>query len=330
MTAATAPTRITDPVAVPPTGRPVARTWLITGAGRGLGRAFATEALACGDRVVGTVRRAGALDDLVGAHPGAVVELLLDVRDRDASRAAVDRAAAAFGGLDVVVNNAGYGIVGAVEEWSRDDVVDHLDTNLLGAIWVTQAALPHLRAAGGGDVVQVSTTGGVGSMPTFGLYNAGKWGLEGFSEALAPEVAPFGVRVTIAELGGFATDWAGPSMRFATPSPEYDPLRRSLFGTAEVPWPQAGEGAAADVAPPGDASAAAEAPAEGGPSSDDASADAPPSVAARALLAHLDRPAAERPLRLLVGDDAPEHVALALQARRDDYVRDERFRWPAA
>lgn len=306
----TAPTTV-DPrtAARPADDRREGRTWLITGAGRGLGRAFAEAALRQGDRVVGTVRRKGALGDLVAAHPGALVELQLDVRDRDAVHGTVDRAAATFGRLNVVVNNAGYGIVGAVEEWSQDDVVEHLGTNLLGPIWVTQAAIPHLRAAGGGDVVQISTTGGVGSMPTFGLYNAGKWGLEGFSEALAPEVAPFGVRVTIAELGGFATDWAGASMRFAAPSPPYDPLRESLFGTAEVPWPQAAD----------DAPAAADAP-----------ADAPPADAARALLAHLDRPAAERPLRLLVGDDAPEHVALALQARRDDYVLDERFRWPSA
>lgn len=308
MSSSATPFRPADPAqdAAPAPGDD-ARVWFVTGAGRGLGRAFAEAAVARGDRVVGTVRRAGALDDLVSRHPGAVVELRLDVRDRDAVRRAVDRAAEAYGRLDVVVNNAGYGIVGAVEEWSRDDVVDHLGTNLLGPMWVTQAAIPHLRAAGGGDVVQISTTGGVGSMPTFGLYNAGKWGLEGFSEALAPEVAPFGIRVTIAELGGFATDWAGASMRFAAPMPAYGPLRESLFGTAEVPWPQT-EGSAADEAP----------------------SDAPPSDAARALLAHLDRPTRERPLRLLIGDDAPEHVALALGARRDDYGRDARFRWPAA
>lgn len=279
-----------------------ARVWLITGAGRGLGRAFADAALRRGDRVVGTVRREGALDDLRDAAPDAVRELRLDVRDPSAVRDVVDRAAAAFGRLDVVVNNAGGGFVGAVEEWTPDDVRDHLATNLSGAIWTTQAALPHLRAAGGGDIVQISTVGGVGSMPMFGLYNAGKWGLEGFSEALAPEVASFGVRVTIAELGGFATDWAGASMRFAAPQPQYDELRATLFASPIVPWSTPDEGAGPD--------------------------DPPPSAAARALLAHLDRDPAERPLRLLVGDDAPEHVRLALQERRDDYGRDGRFAWP--
>jgi NAD(P)-dependent dehydrogenase (short-subunit alcohol dehydrogenase family) len=278
------------------------RVWFVTGAGRGLGRAFAAAALDRGDCVVGTVRHDGALADLEADRPDALRVLRLDVRDRDAVRAVVDEAAGLFGRLDVVVNNAGSGIVGAAEELSEADVRDHLDTNLLGPLWVTQAVLPHLRAQGSGDLVQVSTTGAVGSMPALGLYNAGKWGLEGWSEALAGEVAAFGLRVTIAELGGFATDWGGSSMRFAAPLPEYDGLRESLFGTAEVPWPPAPEGAA--------------------------SSDAPPEQAAAALLRHLDRE--ERPLRLLIGDDAPAHVAMALARRRDDYGRDARFAWPGA
>ncbi len=272
------------------------RVWLITGAGRGLGRAFTEAALEAGDRVVATVRRSGALEEREGLRV-----LTLDVRDRDAVFATVAEAHAAFGRLDVVVNNAGYGIVGGAEEVSEDDARRQLDTNLLGPLWVTQAALPFLREQGSGHVVQISTTGAVGTMPLFGLYNASKWGLEGFSEALAAEVAPFGVRVTIAELGGFDTDWAGSSMAFAQPRPEYDELRTALFGTPEVPWPVPEGGA-----PP--------------------SGEPDPREAAAALLAHVD--ADEGPLRLMIGADVPGHVAMALDARRQDYGRDPRFTWP--
>lgn len=270
------------------------RVWFITGAGRGLGRAFAEAALEAGDRVVATVRTQGSLEEREGLRV-----LQLDVRDRSRVRAVVSEAVGCFGRIDVAVNNAGHGLVGAVEELAEHEVRDVLDTNLLGAMWVTQAVLPHLRAQGSGHVVQVSTTGAVGSMPTFAAYNASKWALEGFSEALAAEVAPFGIRVTIAELGGFGTDWAGASMRFAAPDPVYDDLRTGLFGTPDVPWPVA----------------------EPDPSEPD------PALAAAALLAHLDAP--DGPLRLLVGDDAPGQVAAALDQRRQDYAKDARFTWPS-
>ena len=267
------------------------RVWLITGAARGLGRAFTEAALQAGDRVVATVRDPAALPEREGLRV-----LTLDVRDRDAVFTAVAEAHAAFGRLDVVVNNAGYGIVGGAEEVSEADARAQLDTNLLGPLWVTQAALPFLREQRGGHIVQISTTGAVGTVPLLGLYNASKWGLEGFSEALAAEVAGFGIRVTIAELGGFGTDWGGSSMAFAAPNAAYDQLREGIFGTAEVPWP-AGENEGPD-----------------------------PSVAAAALLAHVN--AEDGPLRLIVGDDAPAHIAMALDARRHDYGRDPRFQWP--
>lgn len=270
------------------------RTWLITGAGRGLGRAFAEAALEAGDRVVATVRDLEALPERDGLRV-----FQLDVRDREAVFAVVDEAWDAFGGLDVVVNNAGYGLVGGAEEVSEADARGQLDVNLLGPLWVCQAVLPRLRAQGSGHIVQISTTGAVGTVPLLGLYNASKWGLEGFSEAMAAEVAPFGIRVTIAELGGFGTDWGGSSMAFAAPNADYDELRAGIFGTAEVPWPASGE--------------------------DDGQPD--PRVAAEVLLAHVH--ADDGPLRLLVGDDAPEHVAMALDARRQDYTRDPRFTWPA-
>ncbi|RKQ84953.1 NADP-dependent 3-hydroxy acid dehydrogenase YdfG [Solirubrobacter pauli] len=270
------------------------RVWLITGAGRGLGRAFTEAALEAGDRVVATVRDPAVLPERDGLRV-----LTLDVRDRAAVRAAVADAHAAFGRLDVVVNNAGYGLVGGAEEVSEADARGQLDTNLLGPLWVTQAVLPFLRAQGSGHIVQISTTGAVGTVPLLGLYNASKWGLEGFSEALAAEVAGFGIRVTIAELGGFGTDWGGSSMAFATPHPAYDGLRAALFGTAEVPWPMPEE----------------------------APGEPDPRAAAAALLAHVD--ADSGPLRLIIGDDAPEHIALALDTRRQDYARDPRFAWPA-
>jgi len=274
--------------------------WFITGASRGLGRAFAKAALEAGDRVVATARHVDALADLHAAYPGRTTVLSLDVRDRSAVFATVQRAIAAYGRLDVVVNNAGHGLIGAVEEVTEADARAVCDTNFFGALWVTQAVLPHLRAQHSGHIVQISTVGGVGTMPMMGLYNASKWDLEAFSEALAREVDSFGVRVTIAELGGFATDWAWSSMRFAPLVPEYDELRRSIFGTTQLPW---------------DMSKQAPDPSEGDPAD-----------AARALLEHVKRKTAG-PLRLLVGKDTPDHVRIALERRRDDYQR-HGFVWP--
>ncbi|EYF05112.1 SDR family NAD(P)-dependent oxidoreductase [Chondromyces apiculatus] len=280
-----------------------ARTWFITGAGRGLGRAFALAALDAEDQVVATARKPDALGDLAAAHPDRVRVLDLDVTQRDLVFTRVEQAIACFGKLDVVVNNAGHGLVAAVEEAGEAEVRAQMETNFFGALWVTQAVLPHLRARRSGHIVQISSVGGVGTMPTMGLYNASKWALEGFSEALAAEVAPFGIRVTLAELGGFATDWAWGSMHFASPLPAYDGLRESVFGSAKVPWDMAAQGS-------------------------DTSAD--PAVAARALLAHLDREDGheDKPLRLLIGDDAPEHMRIIFERRRDDYRKDPRFQWP--
>ncbi len=279
------------------------RTWMITGANRGLGLAFTQAALGAGDRVAATVRSTDSLDDLKTEHGDQLLVLRLDVRHRMDVESAVDQAIKHFGSLDVVVNNAGYGLVGAVEEVSETEAREIVDTDFLGPLWVTKAVLPHMRERGSGHIVQISTTGAVGTMPTFGMYNASKAALEAFSEALAAEVAGFGIQVTIAELGGYDTDWAGSSMKFASPVAEYDELRTSLFGTPVVPW-EAPDDAAEDSATGG----------------------AEPEDAAKALLAHLD--ADDGPLRLMIGDDVPEHLALALAARRADYERDSRFAWP--
>ena len=201
------------------------KTWFITGASRGFGRAWAQAALERGDRVAATARDVSTLDDLAAVHPEALLPVTLDVTDRDAAFAAVAAAHERFGRLDVVVNNAGYGLFGAIEEVDEAQARAQLDTNLLGALWVTQAALPILRGQGSGHILQVSSIGGIAAFALVGVYNASKWGLEGFSEALAAEVAPHGIKVTLVEPGPYATDWAGSSGVHATPIDAYDDLR---------------------------------------------------------------------------------------------------------
>jgi NAD(P)-dependent dehydrogenase (short-subunit alcohol dehydrogenase family) len=199
------------------------KTWFITGTSRGFGREWAQAALRRGDRVAGTARDVSSMDDLVAEHGDALLALTLDVTDREAAFAAVAEAHERFGRLDVVVNNAGYGQFGMVEELSEQEARDQIETNLFGALWVTQAALPFLREQGSGHILQVSSIGGISAFPNVGMYHASKWGLEGFSQALAQEVAPFGIHVTLIEPGGFATDWGGPSARHATPLDAYAP-----------------------------------------------------------------------------------------------------------
>ena len=201
---------------------PTPRTWLVTGASRGLGRAFAEVALEAGDAVVATARRPEQLDDLVAAHPGTALALGLDVTDRAAVTAVVEQASAFTGRLDVLVNNAGYGLAGGVEEASEQEVRDQFEVNVFGALWCTQAVLPVMRAQGAGHLFQISSIGGVAGFLNTGIYHATKWALEGFSESLAQEVEGFGIGVTIVEPGPFRTDWNGDSMVRATPLAAYD------------------------------------------------------------------------------------------------------------
>ena len=203
------------------------KTWFITGTSRGFGREWAIAALERGDRVAATARDTATLDDLVSTYGDAVLPLALDVTDRDACIAAVRAAHERFGRLDVVVNNAGYGQFGMVEELSEAESRDQIETNLFGALWVTQAALPILREQGSGHVVQVSSIGGISAFPTVGIYHASKWALEGISQALAQEVAGFGIKVTLVEPGGYSTDWGGASARHATPIAAYDGVREA-------------------------------------------------------------------------------------------------------
>jgi NAD(P)-dependent dehydrogenase (short-subunit alcohol dehydrogenase family) len=208
-------------------GTAASRVWFVTGASRGLGRAFAEAALAAGDRVVGAARDVSPLDDLAARHPGRLLALRLDVTDRAAVFDVVAQAARHFGRLDVVVNNAGALFMGMVEEFTEAEARAQLDLNFFGALWISQAVLPHLRAQGSGHIVQISSIGALGGFPSTGLYSASKFALEGMSEALAAEAAGFGVKVTIVQPGGYWTDLY-TSSRAATPDPAYDPLRADL------------------------------------------------------------------------------------------------------
>ena len=216
---------------------PTPRTWLITGASRGLGRAFAEVALEAGDAVVATVRKPDALEDLVTAHPDRALALALDVTDRAAVFAAVEQARSFTGRIDVLVNNAGYGLAGGVEEASEQEVRDQFEVNVFGALWATQAVLPVMREQGAGHLFQISSIGGVAGFLNTGIYHASKWALEGFSESLAQEVEPFGIGVTIVEPGPFRTDWNGSSMTRATPMAAYDDIlgaRREAMSGAQA------------------------------------------------------------------------------------------------
>ena len=203
----------------------MARTWFITGASRGFGREWTIAALERGDSVAATARDTSTLDDLAGRFGDAILPLKLDVTDRDAVVAAVKDAHDRFGRLDVVVNNAGYGQFGMVEEISEQEAREQIETNVFGALWVTQAALPYLREQGSGHILQVSSIGGISAFPHIGIYNASKWALEGFSQSLAAEVADFGIKVTIIEPGAYSTDWGGASARHAAANPAYDAFR---------------------------------------------------------------------------------------------------------
>src|SRR6478672_8176550 len=204
------------------------KTWFLTGTSRGFGREWAVAALERGDRVAATARDASTLDDLVATYGDAVLPLTLDVTDRAADFAAVQRAHEHFGRLDVVVNNAGYGHFGFVEELTEQEFRDQMETNVFGAMWVTQAALPLLREQGSGHILQVSSIGGISAFPLVGAYHASKWALEGFSQALSQEVAGFGIHVTLIEPGGFSTDWGGASAKHAEPLPAYDETRAEM------------------------------------------------------------------------------------------------------
>lgn len=249
----------------------MSKVWFITGASKGFGREFAAAALERGDRVAATARDVATLSDLVEQYGSDVLPIRLDVTDKAADERAIALAHETFGRLDVIVNNAGYGHFGAVEELSEADLRDQLETNFFGAIWVTQAALPILRAQGSGHIIQVTSIGGIGAFPNIGAYHASKWALEGITESLAQEVGPLGIKVTLVEPAGFSTDWSGPSSRSSEPIAEYEFVREAAASRRSS-------------ATPGN-----------------------PAAAAGALLEIVD--ADEPPLRVLFGAQAPDLIA---------------------
>jgi NAD(P)-dependent dehydrogenase (short-subunit alcohol dehydrogenase family) len=262
----------------------MSKVWFITGSSRGLGSAVAQAAAAAGDRVVATARRPEQLAGLVEAYPDRVRAVALDVTDPRASRAAVEAAVGAFGRLDVVVNNAGYANISSIEDVPDEDFRAQFETNFFGLVNVTRAALPVLRGQRGGRFIQFSSIGGRKGSPGLSAYQSAKFAVEGFSEVLALETRPFGVRVTIVEPGGFRTDWAGSSMRVDAIQADYDQtvgaFHRQLREHAD--------------AVRGD-----------------------PARAARAILTLADMP--EPPLRLLLGTDALflAHMIAAERAAED-------------
>jgi NAD(P)-dependent dehydrogenase (short-subunit alcohol dehydrogenase family) len=199
----------------------MSKTWFITGTSSGFGRQLTEKLLARGDRVAATLRKAGALDDLKATHGDRLWITSMDVTDTTSIRRGIDEAFAAFGRIDVVINNAGYGLFGTAEEVTDEQIRHVLDTNLIGSIQVIRAAIPKLRAQGGGRIVQVSSEGGQIAYPNFSLYHASKWGIEGFIEAVLQEVASFGIDFLIVEPGPSKTDF-GKGLVAPEPMAIYD------------------------------------------------------------------------------------------------------------
>ncbi|WP_433247895.1 oxidoreductase [Actinomadura nitritigenes] len=261
------------------------RVWLITGATSGFGRAIAEAALAAGDTVVAAARRPQALDDLADRYPGRVNAVALDVTDHGRIADVVADVLLWHGRIDVLVNNAGRGLVGAVEETTDRELRDLMDLHFFGPAALTRAVLPHMRAQGSGAIVQLTSQGGRLSFPGVGGYSATKFALEGLTEALAGEVAPFGIKVMIVEPGAFRTSFAGGGLLMADEMPEYaDTVGRVRKGLPD-----------SDGKQPGD-----------------------PAKAAAAILTALD--AEDTPLRLPLGSDAADAVAASLDGLRKEFA----------
>jgi len=210
------------------------RNWFITGISSGLGHEMAGQLLKRGDRVAGTARQLNTLDELKARYGEQLCLASMDLTDVAAVRRVVNEAFTAMGRIDVIVNNAGYGLFGAAEEVSDDQIRHQIDTNLIGSIQVIRAALPHLRTQGGGRILQISSEGGQIAYPSFSVYHATKWGIEGFVEAVAQEVAPFGITFTIVEPGPTKTNF-GRGMINPPPMSVYDKtpvgdIRRAFAG----------------------------------------------------------------------------------------------------
>jgi NAD(P)-dependent dehydrogenase (short-subunit alcohol dehydrogenase family) len=267
------------------------RVWLITGASSGFGRAIAEAALEAGDVVVAAARRTAALDDLVASAPGRAEALALDVTDADSIDSAVGEVLDRHGRVDVLVNNAGRGAIGAAEETTDGELRELMDLHFFGPAALTRAVLPGMRERRSGAVVQMSSMGGRFSFPAVGAYSATKFALEGWSEALAKEVERFGVRVLIVEPGAFRTSFNGAgSLLISQPIAAYD----DQIGPVRTGMPED------DGKQPGD-----------------------PSKAAAAILQVLD--AEHAPLRLALGDDAVDRIGEVLDAARAELAEWEQL-----
>jgi NAD(P)-dependent dehydrogenase (short-subunit alcohol dehydrogenase family) len=210
----------------------MAKTIFITGASRGFGKIWAEAFLERGDNVVVTSRSLNNLDDLVGKYGSAVLPLQVDITNRAASFAAIKKANDHFGSIDVVINNAGMGVLGAVEELGEKDAKEIIDANFFGTLWITQAALPIMRFQRSGHILQLSSALGIYTFGTLGIYSASKFAVEGFSDALSQEVKAFGIHVTIVEPNGYATDFSASATQ-SQPIAAYDQMKAELFAHPE-------------------------------------------------------------------------------------------------
>lgn len=205
-----------------------AKVWFITGTSKGFGRVWAEAALRRGDRVVATARDISSLEGLVNEYRDAVLPLVLDVNDRKNCFDAVALAISKFGRIDVLINNAGFGHFGFVEEVSEADARAQIETNLFGSLWMIQAVLPMMRKQSRGHIIQVSSIGGVMAFPSLGVYHASKWAVEGMCESLSQEVAAFGIKTTIVEPAAYSTDWSSSSASHSHPLEAYNSLRDAM------------------------------------------------------------------------------------------------------
>jgi NAD(P)-dependent dehydrogenase (short-subunit alcohol dehydrogenase family) len=210
---------------------------LITGASRGFGKIWAKALLERGDKVAATARNLQDLNDLVEAYGDAVLPVQLDVNDREACFAAINKVKEHFGRIDVLINNAGFGLFGAIEETTEQQARAQMETNFFGLLWVTQAIVPIMREQKSGHIIQVSSFLGLVTLPILGLYNASKYAVNGLSETLASEVKGFGINVSLIEPNGFSTDWSGASAFQTEPNPVYEPVRKAFFeGATPDSW----------------------------------------------------------------------------------------------
>src|ERR1700753_3738632 len=207
----------------------MSKTIFITGASRGFGKLWAEALLQRGDKVIATARNTDALADLADKYGDNILPLQLDVNDRNADFAAIAKAKEHFGSIDVLINNAGYGLFGTIEEMTEKDARDQMETNFFGLLWLSQAVLPLMREQGHGHIVQLSSVLGLISRPILGLYAASKFAVEGLSESLAAEVKDFGIKGSIIEPAGFDTDWASSSAAHTVAMPEYNSVKTAFL-----------------------------------------------------------------------------------------------------